>query len=243
MQLVLLRELLGYRRGALARSVPLRHAHAAARGSTGVGGRSERKRWREADALLRAASYTIQPYGLRSASGTQRMLCGVERRRSVRVAQSKAYACRAVVRRCSEQPGYTLRKEHLMPSPEVISFFGAILSAGAILTGFCGTFLSFRIQREASFYSQPSLDFAQGKAKVITIGATHFTVAFGVLICASVCSAISGLVFPLCVLSGFAWAESPRVVTYGMLLSLLLIFVYFVCELRHYDIIFKQKHV
>lgn len=40
----------------------------------------------------------------------------------------------------------------------------SLLQAGAILAGFCGTFLAFRIQREASYYRQPVADFDTGRA-------------------------------------------------------------------------------
>ena len=42
-------------------------------------------------------------------------------------------------------------------------FFAEVLSAGAILCGFCGTFLSFRIQREAGYYRQVAIDFHSGQ--------------------------------------------------------------------------------
>jgi hypothetical protein len=35
------------------------------------------------------------------------------------------------------------------------AFYTSVVSAGAILTGLAGTFLQFRIGREASYYQQP----------------------------------------------------------------------------------------
>ena len=55
------------------------------------------------------------------------------------------------------------------------SFYTATLSAGAILTGFCGTFLSFRLQREANYYRQVALDFETREARDVFVDLTHFT--------------------------------------------------------------------
>ena len=118
------------------------------------------------------------------------------------------------------------------------SFFGAVLSAGAILSGFCGTFLAFRIQREASYYRQPAVDFHEGMGKDIFIGLTHFSSAFLLLVLATVCSGTFGFVFPLLALYGSQWfASHAGLVVGGIIASLLLIAAYFVGELIHYRII------
>ena len=67
-----------------------------------------------------------------------------------------------------------------------------MLTAGAILSGFCGTFLAFRIQREAAYYRQPAVDYHGNKGKDVYIGLTHFTSAFLLLALATVCSVTFG---------------------------------------------------
>jgi hypothetical protein len=118
------------------------------------------------------------------------------------------------------------------------SFFETVLNAGAILSGFCATFLAFRIQREAAYYRQAAVDFREGKGKDVFIGLTHFTSPFLLLLLATVCSAIFGFVFPLLALSGSAWVVSrPRLVVGGMFAALMLIGAYFLDELVHYRIL------
>ena len=120
------------------------------------------------------------------------------------------------------------------------TFFGSVLSAGAILSGFCGTFLVFRIQREAAYYRQPVVDYHEEKGKDVFIGLTHFTSAFLLLVLATVCSATFGFVFPLLALSGSAWISArPGLVVGGMVAALLLIAAYFLDELIHYQILQK----
>lgn len=117
-------------------------------------------------------------------------------------------------------------------------FFAAALSAGAILCGFCGTFLTFRIQREAGYYRQVALDFNSGQAKDIYVGRTHFTSAFLLLTLATVSSAVFGFVLPLLALNGTACVASrPGVVAGGMIAALILLGSYFVAELVHYRIL------
>ena len=82
------------------------------------------------------------------------------------------------------------------------NFFESVIAAGAILTGLCGTFLAFRIQREASYYSQPVLDFVSGSAKDVKINRTQFSLAFGLLLAATVAALIFGLVIPLLAIAG-----------------------------------------
>ncbi len=118
------------------------------------------------------------------------------------------------------------------------SFFAAVLTAGAILSGFCGTFLAFKLQREATYYRQAAVDFREGRGKDIFVGLTHFTSAFLLLILATACSAIFGFIFPLLALSGSAWiASRPKLVVGGMIGALVLIAAYFLDELVHYQIL------
>lgn len=117
-------------------------------------------------------------------------------------------------------------------------FFPSALSAGAILSGFCGTFLAFRLQREASYYRQVALDFERREAKDIFIGLTHFTRALLLLILATTCAAVFGFIFPLLALHGSNWfAARSGYVVGGMIGSLILLFAYFADELVHYRII------
>ena len=88
-------------------------------------------------------------------------------------------------------------------SSDDLAYFAACLSAGAILTGFCGTFLSFRIQREATYYRQPVCDFASGKARDVAIGLSHFSSPFLLLILGTLLAAAFGFVCPLLAISGF----------------------------------------
>jgi hypothetical protein len=112
------------------------------------------------------------------------------------------------------------------------SFFEAALTAGAILSGFCATFLVFRIQREAAYYRQPVADYRERKGIDVFIGLTHFSSAFLLLSLAAVCSATFGFVFPLLALSGSEWiAERPRLVVGGMVGALVLIAAYILDEL------------
>ena len=69
---------------------------------------------------------------------------------------------------CAKQPSM----ESPMTDPQ--GFYTAVLTAGAILTGFAGTFLQFRIQREASYHRQPAVSFEEANAKDVFIGLTHF---------------------------------------------------------------------
>ncbi|WP_299212192.1 hypothetical protein [uncultured Tateyamaria sp.] len=123
-------------------------------------------------------------------------------------------------------------------TPDEQTFFSAALSAGAILTGFCGTFLSFRIQREAAYHRQPALDYEEGEARDIYIGLSHFTSSFLVLILASLVTMVFGFIMPLLALAGFGIAViSVSVVTGGLVAALVLISGYFLVEMRHYHIL------
>ena len=124
---------------------------------------------------------------------------------------------------------------------EPLRFFEAIINAGAILAGFCGTFLAFRIQREANYYRQPVLDYEKGKAKDILIGLTHFTSAFLLLILATVCAIVFGFLFPLLALAGLPWALTQvSLVVSGIVASLILLIAYFLDELIHYRVLSRN---
>ena len=104
------------------------------------------------------------------------------------------------------------------------SFFETIISAGAILSGFCGTFLAFRIQREASYYSQPALSFDRQEAKDVLIRMTHFTSAFFLLLLGTFSALVFGFLFPLLALAGSAWILArPGLVVGGLVAALVLI--------------------
>lgn len=118
------------------------------------------------------------------------------------------------------------------------SFFSACLSAGAILTGFCGTFLSFRIQREANYYRQPSVDFQSGTGRDIYIGLSHFSSSFLLLIIASLFSVLFGFVLPLLALSGVGIPKQSVVV--GMVSAVIFVVAYFACEMVHYGVLNRR---
>ena len=123
-------------------------------------------------------------------------------------------------------------------TPEEQTFFSAALSAGAILTGFCGTFLSFRIQREANYHRQPALSYEENDAKDVHIGLSHFTSSFLILLIASLTTMAFGFVLPLIALSGIMGdVVTVRMVTGGLVSALVLIAGYFLVEMRHYHIL------
>jgi hypothetical protein len=120
--------------------------------------------------------------------------------------------------------------EDAMPDPQ--TFYAAVLSAGAILTGFSGTFLQFRIQREANYYRQPVLFYVegaeQGKGQDVAIGLTHFTGAFLLIIVSTLMAVTFGFVFPLLALAEMApHFVSPKFVTVGLLSTLFPLLGYF----------------
>jgi hypothetical protein len=117
-------------------------------------------------------------------------------------------------------------------------FFSACLSAGAILTGFCGTFLSFRIQREANYYRQPAVDFKSGESRDIYINLSHFTSSFLLLMLASLLSVACGFVLPLLALAGMA--VSKQIVVAGMTAGVVFVAAYFICEMVHYGVLNRR---
>jgi len=125
---------------------------------------------------------------------------------------------------------------------EGVSFYESILAAGSILSGFCGTFLSFRIQREANYYRQPVTRWPETKEKPeatdVWVGKTHFTSAFLLLILGTICSVFFGFLLPLFAVAGLPWAPgNARVVVGGLVAAVVLLAAYFFDELVHYRIL------
>jgi hypothetical protein len=120
-------------------------------------------------------------------------------------------------------------------------FFESIIGAGAILSGFCGTFLAFRIQRESNYYRQPAVSFELEKGKDVFIGRTCFSPAFKLLLFGTCCSAVFGFLLPLLALAGCAWiAAMQGLVVAGLIGTVVLIGTYFLAELVHYQILNTQ---
>jgi len=122
------------------------------------------------------------------------------------------------------------------------TFCAAVVSAGAILTGFSGTFLQCRIQREANYYRQPVLSYVEGategNAQDAYIGLTHFTGAFLLIIAATLMAVAFGFVLPLLGLAEMAPPfVSPKFITVGLLSTLSPLGGYFLTELIHYRIL------
>jgi hypothetical protein len=118
-----------------------------------------------------------------------------------------------------------------MSPSDVTTFFAASLNAGAILAGFCATFLAFRIQREAGYYRSPD-----GKGKDTFSNLSHFTASLLLLLLATLCTAVCGIVFPLLALVGSTPWISPHLIVGGLVGGLVLLAAYFATELRHYDV-------
>jgi hypothetical protein len=126
-------------------------------------------------------------------------------------------------------------------TPDDRAFFESIINAGAILAGFCGTFIAFRIQREANYYRQPVLSYEEEKAKDIEIGLTHFTSSFLLIVLAALMSLLFGLCIPMLGLAGLDTFLTRRsVVAAGIVGAMALLVGYFVDELIHYGIIFGR---
>src|SRR5258706_15088191 len=120
-------------------------------------------------------------------------------------------------------------------------FFEVVISAGAIVAGFCSSFLVFRIQRESNYYRQPALSFEHKEARDVYIGLTHFTSSLLLLILAAFCSLVFGFVIPLLALSGVnVWFAKPGYVASGLVASVILLFGYFVDEMVHYGILSRK---
>jgi len=118
------------------------------------------------------------------------------------------------------------------------TFFESVIGAGAILSGFCGTFLAFRIQREAAYYRQPAVDFQTESARDIYVGLTHFTPPFLLLLLATAAALAFGFIVPLLAIAGLRgpFISIPAVVS-GLVAAVTLLVGYFAAELLHYAII------
>lgn len=117
-------------------------------------------------------------------------------------------------------------------------FFQDIISAGAILAGFCSTFLAFRIEREAQYYRQPVLSYGRGDARDIYIGLAHLTSSFLLISLAAVFSIVFGFLLPLFALAGASGGFiSPALVVGGLVAALVLLAGYFVSEMWHLGIL------
>lgn len=120
-------------------------------------------------------------------------------------------------------------------------FFSAIIAAGAILTGFSGTFLQFRIQREANYYRQPVLSYEERKAVDVFIGLSHFTSSFLLIIVAVLLEIVFGFTLPLLALAGYGCTViEPKLVVSGLIAALIFLVGYFCSELVHYGILNRR---
>ena len=120
-------------------------------------------------------------------------------------------------------------------------FFEAIVEFGAILSGFCATFLAFRIQREASYFRQPAVNFGDGTAKDVYIGLTHFSSPYLLLCLGTLCSFVFGVLIPVLALAGSPWAlNQTRLTVGGIFGTVVLIGSYFFDEMVHYEILSRR---
>jgi hypothetical protein len=120
-------------------------------------------------------------------------------------------------------------------------FFQDMIAAGAILGGFCSTFLAFRIQREANYYRQAALSYEENAARDIYIGLTQFTSSLLLIILAAICSIVFGFLLPLFALAGACGGfVSPELVVGGLVAALLLLAGYFFDEMVRYGILSQQ---
>lgn len=117
-----------------------------------------------------------------------------------------------------------------------VTFFSAVISAGAIIAGFCASFLSFRIQREAAYFRQPVSSSSPDRGKDSYVGLTHFTSSMLLLLFATVLSLLFGVVLPLFALGGFRPPVRVAVVVAGVVSSLVVLIGYFADEIVHYRI-------
>lgn len=119
---------------------------------------------------------------------------------------------------------------------ETANFFSEVIGAGAILTGLCGTFFAFRIQRESTFYSQPYRK-KDGTWEVSLIDRTHCTAPFRLLCWAFFASLCFGLCIPLLGMVGIKHPlVTPFVVTVGLFVAIILLIFYVLAELLHYHL-------
>jgi hypothetical protein len=144
----------------------------------------------------------------------------------------------------SYQSLFDRRTDHggCMTPDELAQFYEAALTAGAVISGFIGTFLAFRIQREANYHRQPVLDFnpkgSQARARDIDIGLAHFTSSFLLIALAALGSFAFGVAWPLLALAHWPPAiTGPGPIAGGLIGSVVLVAAYFVDELVHYRIL------
>ncbi len=139
---------------------------------------------------------------------------------------------------CVNHRSETLQSGEKALTVQPPAFFSSVISAGAILTGFCGSFLAFRIQREASYYRQPALNYDNEDARDIYIGLSHFSLPFLLLIIASVGALFFGVLLPLFGIAGVSNAlVAPGVTVAGLGASAVVLCGYFWSELSHYEIL------
>ena len=125
-----------------------------------------------------------------------------------------------------------------MTLEELSRFYEAALAAGAVLSGFIGTFLAFRIQREANYHRQPVLDFHLTEARDVYIDLAHFSSSFLLIVLAALASIVFGVGWPLLALAHWAPAMTgPGPIAGGILGAVVLVAAYFLDELVHYRIL------
>lgn len=109
-------------------------------------------------------------------------------------------------------------------------FFAAALTAGSIITGLCGLFLVFRIQREADYFRRCEQQ--------------HFTSSMLLVFFATVTSLFFGVWAPLFALVGIRrwWLlNSPADVVGGLVGATVLVLGYIVDEMVHYEILLLKR--
>lgn len=119
------------------------------------------------------------------------------------------------------------------------NFYDASLAAGAILSGFIGTFLNFRIQREAMYYRQPVLEWNNdnpgGRAKDVFVDRSRFPLSLVVILLGALVSILYGVFLPLSALAHWnLCAVSPATILAGLVASIVLVATYFCVEMLHY---------
>lgn len=142
-------------------------------------------------------------------------------------------------------------------------FYEAVIASGSILAGFSGTFLQFRLQREASYYRQAAVSLERigdngdegGIAEPgvtysligghlyrklgqdVSIRLSHFSVSFLMLVISVMLSFVFGFLLPLFALSGVWPYVDPGPVVAGLTSATLFLMGYFLTELYHYNIV------
>lgn len=102
-------------------------------------------------------------------------------------------------------------------------FFAAALTAGSVITGLCGLFLVFRIQREADY-------FRRSKEQ-------HFTSSMLLIGLATIVSLTFGVWMPLFALVGERFfLNSSTAIVGGLVAASVLVLGYILDELVHYEI-------